>query len=154
MNKLAKLKAMSRDERRLIFQAWVLLPVTALFLRGVGFRRTQRLLILISGKSSAPALSPERAKVFADRTARLISSASLYSPVAVKCLPRALVLWWLLRRSGIDSELRIGVRKQQEKFEAHAWVELFGLALNGQVDDGERFIPFEASIWPPEVRLP
>jgi Transglutaminase-like superfamily len=41
-----------------------------------------------------------------------------------------LVLWWLLGRQGIASSVRIGTRKREEKFEAHAWVECDGVALN------------------------
>jgi len=37
---------------------------------------------------------------------------------------------WLLGRQGIDSHLRIGIRKENDKFEAHAWVERDGAALN------------------------
>ena len=46
------------------------------------------------------------------------------------CLEESLALLWLLGETGIAAELRIGVRKTQEKFEAHAWVEYEGKALN------------------------
>ena len=40
------------------------------------------------------------------------------------------MLWWLLRRRGIAAELRIGARKEFERFEAHAWVEVDSAVLN------------------------
>jgi len=46
------------------------------------------------------------------------------------CLEQSLALWWLLERQGIASSVRIGTRKTDEKFEAHAWVECEGVALN------------------------
>jgi hypothetical protein len=55
------------------------------------------------------------------------------------CLHRSLTLWWLLRRQGVASELRIGVRKEQGRFEAHAWVERAGVALNDRADIGQDF---------------
>jgi hypothetical protein len=55
------------------------------------------------------------------------------------CLPRSLMLCWLLRRRGIDSQLHIGVRKGNGKMEAHAWVERNGVILNDQPDVNERF---------------
>jgi hypothetical protein len=45
-------------------------------------------------------------------------------------LEKSLTLWWLLRREGIVSSVRIGARKASGKFEAHAWVERDGAALN------------------------
>ena len=41
-----------------------------------------------------------------------------------------MTLWYLLREQGITACLRIGVRKENEEFEAHAWVEHGGEALN------------------------
>jgi Transglutaminase-like superfamily len=46
------------------------------------------------------------------------------------CLEQSLALWWLLGWQGIASSVRIGTRKSAEKFEAHAWVERDGVALN------------------------
>ncbi|MGH9801066.1 MAG: lasso peptide biosynthesis B2 protein, partial [Blastocatellia bacterium] len=154
VNKLAKLKAMSGAERRWLLQAWLLLPVVSLFLRGIGLRQTQGLLVTFVGRLAVTEIERQQARALADTIARLVSSASRYSLVGANCLPQALVLWLLLRRSGISSELRIGVRKESDKFEAHAWVELFGLALNNQTGVERRYTPFEASILPPEVRLP
>lgn len=66
----------------------------------------------------------------AHRTCRMVRAALHYFPVKFTCLEESLTLWFLLRKQGISSRLRIGVRKTDEKFEAHAWVELAGEALN------------------------
>jgi hypothetical protein len=44
------------------------------------------------------------------------------------CLRRSLALQWLLRRRGIDTELRFGVRRVagDPGLEAHAWLERHG----------------------------
>ena len=39
------------------------------------------------------------------------------------------MIWWLLARRGITAQLRIGVKKSADKFEAHAWVERDGMAV-------------------------
>ena len=183
MNKLARLKTMSGDERRLLLQAWLLLPIIALLLRWLGLRRTQRLLVRFApgwktglafhrrdAKNAEEAqslfekplrnlcgtlrLCGEEVLAVAETVVRLVSNASRHGLIATNCLPQSLLVWWLLRREGIEAELRIGVRKQQDKFEAHAWVELFGQALNDQADVEQRFAAFDAAILPPEVRLP
>jgi hypothetical protein len=48
------------------------------------------------------------------------------------CLVRSLAVWALLRKRGIVTELRIGVRKREGAIEAHAWVEREGIPLNEQ----------------------
>ncbi len=40
----------------------------------------------------------------------------------VSCLPESLAVWWLLGRQGIASNLRIGVRKVDQRLDGHAWV--------------------------------
>jgi len=58
----------------------------------------------------------------------------------------------LLGRQGISSHLRIGIRKENEKFEAHAWVERHGAALNEPDEHHHHYAAFDAafSALPPE----
>ncbi len=60
------------------------------------------------------------------------------------CLEESLVLAHLLRRQGIASQLRIGVKKNMLKFEAHAWVECGGVALNESEALHDHYARFEA----------
>ncbi len=181
MTKLARWKSMPSDERRLWLTAWLALPMLALLLRWVGFRRTQRLLVRLAPNwntrlpvHSRDAKNAEEAQRlfekplrnlcgtlrlcgeerFAEVVARLINSAARHSLFTVNCLPQSLLVWWMLRREGIEAELRIGVRKDRQVVEAHAWVEMSGQVLNDQSDVERRFQPFDAVILPPEVRLP
>lgn len=147
MNELARWKAMPRDERRLWLMAWLLLPIIALLLKWLGLRRTQKLLLSIRRRGA-------KSQLGAQAIARLVDSAARHCLVVTNCLPQSLVLWWWLCREGFEAELRIGVRKAGQTMEAHAWVELFGQALNNQADVEQRFAPFEAAILPPEVRFP
>jgi hypothetical protein len=59
----------------------------------------------------------------------MILAAARNSPIPSTCLERSLALWWLLIRQGVATQFRIGVRKDGEKFAAHAWVERNGVAL-------------------------
>lgn len=58
------------------------------------------------------------------------------------CLTRSLLLIWLLRRRGVQTQLRIGVRLAGDGLAAHAWVELGDVPVNDQADIRDRFAPF------------
>jgi hypothetical protein len=125
-------------------QALFLLPLMALALWVVGFRRWQTLLARLApgrcdsaGKDTAALIQEGRSM------ARLVDAAARHGPYPVTCLPRSLTLWWLLRRRGIDGCLRIGVRKEACRLEAHAWVELRGWVLNDDSDVRTRFAAFD-----------
>jgi hypothetical protein len=127
-----------------LVQALFLLPLTALILWAVGFRRWQALLARLAPVGSVSASEDEADLVREGRaTARLVDAAARRSPYTATCLPRSLTLWWLLRRRGIDSYLRIGVRKAAGRIEAHAWVELQGLVLDDDCDVSKRFAAFD-----------
>ncbi len=152
MGNWGRLRRLSTAERRLLAQSLILLPLTAVALRVVGFRRWQALLARL-----APVATPPEADE-ADRigqgraAARLVDAAARRGAYRATCLPRSLVLWWLLRRRGIDAELRIGVRKEAGQFQAHAWVEYRGAALNDGTDVAERFARFDRAITPAVAR--
>ncbi len=46
------------------------------------------------------------------------------------CLQKSLALYWWAGSKGIETELHIGVRKEESKLVAHAWVEHQGRVLN------------------------
>jgi hypothetical protein len=49
------------------------------------------------------------------------------------------LLWAFLLRNGVASELRLGFRNSDGKFEAHAWVEWNGAPLNDAPDVRSRY---------------
>jgi hypothetical protein len=77
-----------------------------------------------------PPATPVAGREHAQRVTRMVQAAVRYSLWRFTCLEESLCLWYLLRELGIASQLRIGVRKTQGKFEAHAWVECGGEAVN------------------------
>lgn len=76
-------------------------------------------------------------------TCRMVRAALRYSLTQFTCLEESLVLWYLLQRERIPVSLRIGVRKESEKFEAHAWVEHNGEALNQDEAMHRHYAAFE-----------
>ena len=126
--------ALSWAERWILARTLGLLPITVVSLRLLGFRRTQALLLPASDSTTARADQP-----VAESCARIVHGAAPWSPLAANCLPRALVLCRLLRRRGLQAELRLGVGKPEGEFAAHAWVEHAGRALAEPEGNGQRF---------------
>ncbi len=142
--------ALDPEERRLFLKAWVLLAVVSLGLHVVGFQRCQRWLsCLTEDPTDGRCSSVPR---FTQRVVRMVRLAASHSIGHPTCLPQSLVCWWLFRRHGIESELRIGTRRYEGKFEAHAWVERQGEVLNDRPDVHERFTPFAQPISPSMFR--
>lgn len=139
---LQRFRAMEPNARGLFLRAAVLLPLISLSLRLRGFRSTQASLQKhITGAAPKRYDSTDLAK--AECTARMVRAAADRSIGGATCLERSLVLWWLLERQGIASSVRIGARKIGPKFEAHAWVECDGLALNEPDEVHEHYAAFD-----------
>jgi hypothetical protein len=122
----------------------VLLPLVALSLRWRGLRATQSSLTLLLSDSQAehePSLLSKDVAV----AARMVNAADVHGLVHPSCLAKSLTLWWLLARQGISSHLRIGIRKENEKMEAHAWVERDGAALNEPDEHHHHYAAFDTA---------
>jgi hypothetical protein len=144
-----KFQGLSWSERGFFFLSLLLLPITAAALRLLGLKRTQLVLLRLAPTLDLPgdAKEPTR-KEQALGFARLVRAAATHGPYRANCLKQSLVLWWLLRLSGIPSDLRIGVRKAPAGLEAHAWIECAGRPLNDRQDVPLRFAPFQRAIGP------
>ncbi len=79
----------------------------------------------------------------------MVNAADRRGLVHPSCLAKSLTLWWLLARQGIPSQLRIGIRKEEEKFKAHAWVERDGAALNDPEEHHQHYSAFDAAFSAP-----
>ena len=155
MSSFRKLRRLSANERRLLAQALVLLPLTFCGVYALGVSRWQRFLMRLasfgttsnrsSNRTSAlrshliseDARASEQAKAIA-RAVKIAAERGLFH---ANCLQETLVLWCLLRRNHIESEIRFGARKHEGRVQAHAWVELNGVALNEASDVCLHFSP-------------
>jgi Transglutaminase-like superfamily len=150
---LRRFKALEPRARGLFVRAAVLLPFISLSLRLRGFCATQsslqkrlpKALSGLSDKSDGVQTEP------ATLTARMVRSAAHRTWGSPACLEQSLALWWLLGRQGIASSVRIGTRKNEEKFEAHAWVECDGVALNEPEESHKHFAAFDEAF--PVVKM-
>lgn len=118
---------------------------TVICLRWVSYRRWYAIMLRLSEKS-AEFLPLASAESTIRQVLRLFRIAVRRAPLPGNCLSQSLTLWWLLRRQGIESELHIGTCYQNDRFEAHAWVEYAGYPLNDSSDVRSRFSPFNSQI--------
>lgn len=142
------LRRMSWAERGGAARAWLALAGVRLALWVLGFRRSHALLARLAGAAvdlpAGPAGPAEHPAIPA--TVRAVDRAARLGPRPPTCLPRALTLWWLLRRQGLAAELRIGTRRAADRLEAHAWVECEGRVLDDRADIRDRFAAFDEAM--------
>ena len=144
---------LSGFERGVVIEATGGLLATWLGLRLAGFRRWKSVLAWLSPSANAIApLQGAPEKESAQIIARMEAAAARNLFFSTNCLEQSLVLWWLLRRRGIAAELRIGARKEFERFEAHAWVEVDSAVLNDTSAVHQHFVPFDGPVTPLEAR--
>lgn len=136
--RLRELRRLPPAERLLLVWAAVWLLAVDLGLRTLGFTRLRRLLGRGAGRAPESTAQaswwPE-----AETIARSVGRAARHHLYPMTCLTRSLVLWRLLARRGIPSELQIGVRKDDRSILAHAWVECAGRPVAEPQDVGHRF---------------
>lgn len=139
-HRIKRLLALSPGERGILLTSSVLLPLFWLALRVLGLKRFGALLV------RRPLHAEPQAAIGARSLAGLVNTAARHSPLAATCLTRSLLLVWLLRRRGIASDLRIGVRFVQGTLEAHAWVECDGVPVNDEARVAQDFAAFDKQI--------
>lgn len=127
-------------------RAVFLLPRVAISLGIRGFGKTRDVLQQKLRLSHQPPESDERASETVQLTCRMVTAAARRGAFRPTCLVESLALWFLLKQQGVDSTLRIGVRKVSRKFEAHAWVEYAGVALNQGEEGHNHYSAFEAPL--------
>jgi len=135
--KLAALAALPREERRLLRQIWFSFLLADVGLRLSPLSSVQRLLAWRFRRipaAGAGSLGPSGLE-------RLVDLAARHHVRPMGCLRRSLVLQALLKGHGLATDLRIGVRKEGDRLQAHAWLEQAGQPLFEPPETRDRFAP-------------
>jgi hypothetical protein len=77
-----------------------------------------------------------------DRLLTLVDLATTVSHGDGRCLPRSLLLFWLLHARQESVELCIGVGKHNTTLEGHAWIERDGIVWGDTRSFTNRYAPF------------
>lgn len=141
LRKLRSFRSLPVNEQRCYFAALLLLPVVDVALRLFTWQRCYAWAERWARRNPpAPGSLPSP-----PRMTWLVERAARHCPWPATCLRRSLTLWAFLLRSGVTSELRLGFRNPDGKFEAHAWVEWNGVPLNDAPDVRSRYaVPAQA----------
>lgn len=129
--------ALDRADRMRLARAFIWLGIVDMVLRidRRGF------FISRSLRPAPEAATHSRSRRYAENCAYWIEVAAQHHVIRARCLHRALALNYCLRRVGIPSSLRIGVRKEGAALRAHAWVELDGQLVHERPATVAAFTP-------------
>jgi len=132
------------EARKLFWRAVTLLPLVGVSLRVRGFQKTKENLAkkLPTGQVDPDSKTGNVEAV--QMTCRMVKAGAHYGFGHPTCLAQSLVLWYLLQKQNIPTRFRIGVKKLTSKFEAHAWLEHEGVALNQTAEPHHHYAAFES----------
>jgi hypothetical protein len=122
--------ALGGSERRLVIEAAALLTLIGAALSLGGFARSRPLLGRCARDGGLASIEPSA-------VAWAITAAASRFPFRHSCLDKALATDAMLKRRGMPSSIRVGVRRGQvaAPLDAHAWVESGGAVVIGALDD-------------------
>ena len=130
LRKTRRFQALSREERAVFLEAAAGVLLARAALGALPFRAVHSLTFKLKHAvlryDALRAVHPSDPRVVAlavERAGRQIPGA--------RCLARALAGSVLLARHGYRTDLRIGVRRPEGAFQAHAWLEYAGEVLVG-----------------------
>lgn len=126
VRRLRRFLTMPGADKYQLARAWLALAAVDVRLRTGSFQRLTRHIERRRAFHDMSIAEIEEAK----RMARWLELASRHHVVGAHCLHRSLALHAALRRMGLESVLRIGVRKDGTLLRAHAWIELDGQVIN------------------------
>jgi len=138
MGKAKQILGLTWAERRWLVEAWILLLGFRVALRTRSFPAVERWARV---PIDAEAAKQKNLQSDWPRLAWCVDAAANNHLFPMQCLERSLTRQRMLRKRGLDAELKIGVQKQGAELEAHAWLELTGKPLNEPEAIGERFLP-------------
>ncbi len=126
MSRLNKFLRLPFNEKILFVRIWFLLAIIKLGLSLLPFTTLRKVLTVIS-----PLIARGGEAWSEDLLVWAVGAASRYVPKAT-CLARAMVIQLVLKQSGRQASLHIGVNGAEgNHLDAHAWVESQGKVLFG-----------------------
>jgi len=142
MGRWGKFRALSSRDRLNLVLFSLLLPLMDVGLRVLGYRRLRAFLAARPRNLPKYAGSEIDAVKTSKHVSYLVTVASRYGLYHATCLRRSLLIWWWLRRMGIQTELRIGVKRQDGQLYAHAWIRLGNEIISDNVEVERNFSAF------------
>ena len=142
MRRARKFLFLSFNEKLLLFKATVLVFTSRVALALLPFQIVRRFLSRVA-RASHPR---QYQQSDVDKIVWATAAAVRRLPGFGTCLTQAMTAYVLLARIGFETDLRIGVTRNDEgKFVAHAWLQKGDRILIGELgEDLDRYTPFPA----------
>ncbi|NOZ06700.1 MAG: lasso peptide biosynthesis B2 protein [Chloroflexi bacterium] len=126
--RLRTLRQLSWADRLLLAEALVMLGLARLAVVALPFRWIAARL----DAAHSPTARVDRSK--ARRVGVAIRRVARITPWRSKCLEQAVAGYWMLRRRDLPGVLHLGVAKEDEVMEAHAWLHCGNQIITGGQD--------------------
>jgi hypothetical protein len=141
---LKKILQLSSVEVKYFFIAVFFLPVMAGCIHIWGVKKTKSKIEQHYYKNFTSQNVNNRNIREARQIGRMVCVAARWSIYRANCLKRALLIWTLLLRAGIQSTLVFGAKKENfNNLDAHAWVEINGEPIGESPNVREHYSVFE-----------
>lgn len=132
------------NSHKLIFtKISLIVPFVELGIKIFGLKRTFKLLKYFAKKPKNTVKNPT---LIINRHRNFLYLYSKQFPFFGKCLAQSLTLWVLLKNKSINTDLRFGMKKENNKLLAHAWLEYDGKPLATEEELKENYLFFNESI--------
>lgn len=109
-------------------KAYLLIPVISVAMSLFGFAKVYDWITKTGVDKSRRFLLNKQQKV-AEKIYFCVEAACHYHFLRAQCLHRSLIGFYFLKQRGIRVNLCIGVTKDADAFQAHAWLEYEGMVL-------------------------
>jgi len=126
MSKIKTFLKLNSTEKFILIKAFFLLLTVRIMLWILPFSFIQKITRRLTDVSE-----DMTSEISIEKLTWAIRVMSIYTPGAT-CLTRAIAAQILLARYNYSSSIRIGVSKNDEEFEAHAWLEKDGGIILGE----------------------
>jgi hypothetical protein len=124
------------ESKRFVLRTILILPIAYSGLKLFGLNR---LLSRIQRLTPDARELPEPSLPEVQTYTRLFSAVVRRCPLPLQCLGRSVALCWLLLQQGIDARVHIGVRKEDNALDAHAWVQSGDFVINDTENVADRY---------------
>jgi hypothetical protein len=123
MNNLSKYLQLSPRDRWLLIYYVIMLIVVDLGLRFFGFQKMTSILSTQASKKMIQQQQTVEEVEEVRHTASLVEIVANRGFFRATCLRQALLVYYLLLKKGIKTELRIGISNKTKSFKSHAWIK-------------------------------
>ena len=132
---LHKLLRLSFKQQGVVVLAWLLFIVWHVKIKYLPYRWWRKSLTSYADIQALPDIHLPAMEVV-----DLIEKAGRHHFVQINCLRRCMVQKQILHLHNINSQLSIGVKKEQGKFAAHCWLVVNNHIINDSPEETNRYV--------------